>query len=193
MKIIETPLAGLMVLEPKVFGDARGFFYESYNEKVFGEHDLPTHFVQDNVSRSTKGVVRGLHYQLNPSAQGKIVRVTVGEVFDVAVDIRVGSPTFGKWFGITLSAENKLAVWIPIGFAHGFCVTSDVAEFTYKVTNSLYSPAAERGLLWNDAAIGINWPAVANPALLSDKDRIAKPLADIETNFTFMELAPAYK
>ncbi|MBC8044349.1 MAG: dTDP-4-dehydrorhamnose 3,5-epimerase [Rhizobacter sp.] len=182
MKITPSPLSGLYIIEPKVFGDDRGFFYESYNEKVFAEHGITAKFVQDNVSRSVRGVVRGLHYQLNPHAQAKLVRVLVGEVFDVAVDLREDSPTFGRWFGYMLSSENKHSLYIPEGFAHGFCVTSETAEFTYKVT-SLYAPTHERGLLWNDPALAIDWPDCADPALLSAKDKAAQPFAEAEHNF----------
>lgn len=182
MTCTETPLSGVFILEPKVFGDARGYFYESYNRKTFAGFGIDADFVQENVSRSQKGVVRGLHYQINPHAQGKLVRVAHGEVFDVVVDIRKGSPTFGKWFGITLSAENKLNLWVPPGFAHGFSVISESAEFAYKVTE-LYAPAAERSMLWNDPDLGITWSAV-DESLLSDKDRYAPRFKDAEMNFS---------
>ena len=184
MKFIETKLKGVYVIEPKVFSDARGFFMESYSHRVFREHGIQEVFVQDNISRSVKGALRGLHYQLNPHAQGKLVRVTEGAVFDVAVDIRRGSPTFGQWFGYTLSAENKHAMYIAPGFAHGFLVLTDQAEFTYKCTN-LYAPQADRGILWNDPKIGIQWPAPPDTDLLSEKDKKAPPLDKAENNFKY--------
>jgi dTDP-4-dehydrorhamnose 3,5-epimerase len=179
MNIITTPIDGLLVIEPTVFGDERGFFYESFNAQRFAELtgvQLP--FVQDNHSRSARGVLRGLHYQIR-QAQGKLVRVTAGSVFDVAVDLRRSSPTFGKWHGMELSAENKRQFWIPPGFAHGFTVTSEFAEFLYKTTD-YYAPAHERSLLWNDPALGIGWPVDGAP-LLSAKDRKGLPLAEAET------------
>jgi dTDP-4-dehydrorhamnose 3,5-epimerase len=179
MNIITTPIDGLLVIEPTVFGDERGFFYESFNAQRFAELtgvQLP--FVQDNHSRSARGVLRGLHYQIR-QAQGKLVRVTAGSVFDVAVDLRRSSPTFGKWHGLELSAENKRQFWIPPGFAHGFVVTSEHAEFLYKTTD-YYAPAHERSLLWNDPALGIGWPVDGAP-LLSAKDRKGLPLAEAET------------
>ncbi|QJD92102.1 dTDP-4-dehydrorhamnose 3,5-epimerase [Duganella dendranthematis] len=179
MNVIKTPLEGLLVLEPKVFGDDRGFFFESFNAKRFGElTGFTGEFVQDNHSRSSKGVLRGLHYQIQ-QAQGKLVRATAGSVFDVAVDIRKSSPTFGQWFGIELSAENKRQVWIPPGFAHGFVVTSDSAEFLYKTTD-YWAPEHERAILWNDPAIGIDWPALEAAPLLSGKDQAASLLANAE-------------
>jgi dTDP-4-dehydrorhamnose 3,5-epimerase len=156
-KVTQTPLEGVLVLEPKVFGDARGFFFESFNQRDFNQATgLNETFVQDNHSKSAKGVLRGLHYQTQ-HAQGKLVRVTQGAVFDVAVDIRQGSSTFGQWFGLDLSAENKKQLWIPAGLAHGFLVTSASAEFLYKTTE-YYHPEFERSLLWSDSAIGIEWP-----------------------------------
>lgn len=184
MNVISTPIPGLLALEPKVYGDARGFFYESYNQKTFAALGIVASFVQENVSRSVKGVVRGLHYQLAPFAQAKLVSVSLGAVFDVVVDIRKGSPTFGKWFGIELSDENKKMLFIPEGFAHGFQTLSDVAEFRYKVTN-FYAPSADRSILWNDPSIGIEWRDIGIEPILSDKDRNAKPLAEAEINFTF--------
>jgi dTDP-4-dehydrorhamnose 3,5-epimerase len=179
MNVIKTPLEGLLVLEPKVFGDDRGFFFESFNAKRFGElTGFTGEFVQDNHSRSSKGVLRGLHYQIQ-QAQGKLVRATAGSVFDVAVDIRKSSPTFGQWFGVELSAENKRQVWIPPGFAHGFVVTSDSAEFLYKTTD-YWAPEHERAILWNDPAIGIDWPALEAAPLLSGKDQAASLLANAE-------------
>jgi dTDP-4-dehydrorhamnose 3,5-epimerase len=155
--VTATPLKGVLVLEPKVFGDARGFFFESFNARDFAQATgLDVQFVQDNHSKSSKGVLRGMHYQTqNP--QGKLVRVTQGAVFDVVVDIRKGSPTFGHWFGLELSSENKKQLWIPAGLAHGFIVTSESAEFLYKTTDYYY-PEYEASLLWNDADVGIEWP-----------------------------------
>jgi dTDP-4-dehydrorhamnose 3,5-epimerase len=179
MNVITTPLEGLLVLEPRVFGDDRGFFFESYNARRFSElTGVTTEFVQDNHSRSSKGVLRGLHYQIQ-QAQGKLVRATAGSVFDVAVDIRKSSPTFGQWFGLELSAENKLQMWIPAGFAHGFVVTSESAEFLYKTTD-YWAPEHERAILWNDPAIGIQWPVLDAAPLLSGKDQAALLLADAE-------------
>ncbi len=175
MKVTQLDLPDVLLIEPRVFGDERGFFFESYNRHAFLEATgLDVGFVQDNHSRSTRGVLRGLHYQLPPKAQGKLVRVVVGEVFDVAVDIRKGSPTFGKWVGEMLSAENKRQMWIPPGFAHGFLTMSDAAEFLYKTTD-YYSPEHERCIVWNDSAICIAWP-IAGAPLLSDKDRLGQPL-----------------
>jgi len=179
MNVIQTPLEGLLVLEPRVFGDDRGFFFESFNARRFAElTGVTAEFVQDNHSRSSKGVLRGLHYQIQ-QAQGKLVRATAGSVFDVAVDIRKSSPTFGQWYGIELSAENKRQMWIPPGFAHGFVVTSDAAEFLYKTTD-YWAPEHERAVLWNDPAIGIQWPALDAAPLLSGKDQAALLLADAE-------------
>ncbi|MEN5059245.1 dTDP-4-dehydrorhamnose 3,5-epimerase [Luteimonas sp. TWI1416] len=175
MKIIETKLPGAVVLEPAVFGDARGFFFETWNAARFGQHGLPTTFVQSNVSSSAKGVLRGLHYQW-PRPQGKLVSVLQGEVFDVAVDIRRGSPTFGQWDGVLLSAENKRQFWIPEGFAHGFAVLSETALFSYLCTD-IYVKEADAGVRWDDPQIGVEWPIDA--PLLSDKDAQAPLLADI--------------
>jgi dTDP-4-dehydrorhamnose 3,5-epimerase len=178
MNIITTPLAGQLMLEPRVFGDDRGFFYESFNARQFAEATgVSAAFVQDNHSRSAKGVLRGLHYQIR-QAQGKLVRVTAGAVYDVAVDLRKSSPSFGQWFGAELSADNKRQMWIPAGFAHGFVVTSEHAEFLYKTTD-YWAPEHERALLWNDPAIGISWPLDVTP-LLSAKDQAASLLADAE-------------
>ncbi len=178
MKVISTNIDGLLVVEPNVFGDDRGFFFESFNARRFAElTGVEAEFVQDNHSRSAKNVLRGLHYQIE-QAQGKLVRVTAGSVFDVAVDLRKSSPTFGKWFGIELSAENKRQLWIPPGFAHGFLVTSDAAEFLYKTTD-YYAPQHERAILWNDPAIGIEWPLQGEP-LLSGKDQKGALLADAD-------------
>ncbi|NGZ86664.1 dTDP-4-dehydrorhamnose 3,5-epimerase [Duganella aceris] len=179
MNVIATQLEGLLVLEPRVFGDDRGFFFESFNARRFAElTGVAADFVQDNHSRSSKGVLRGLHYQIQ-QAQGKLVRATVGSVFDVAVDLRKSSPTFGLWHGVELSAENKRQLWIPPGFAHGFVVTSEHAEFLYKTTD-YWAPEHERAILWNDPAIGIEWPAELGTPLLSGKDQAAALLADAE-------------
>lgn len=178
MNVIKTDIPDVLIFEPKVFGDDRGFFFESFSQKVFEEAvGRKVEFVQDNHSKSCKGVLRGLHYQLEPYAQGKLVRCVAGEVFDVAVDIRKSSPTFGKWVGVNLSAENKRQLWIPEGLAHGFLVISDMAEFVYKTTN-YYHPESDRGLLWNDETLSINWPVEGSP-ILSDKDKNAKKI----TNF----------
>jgi len=170
MQAIQADIPDVIILEPKVFGDNRGEFYESYNEKNFKDLiGFTPKFVQDNHSRSTKGVLRGLHYQIK-QPQGKLVRVVVGEVFDVAVDIRKSSPTFGKWTGVYLSAENKRQLWIPEGFAHGFIVLSDTAEFLYKATN-FYAPEYERCIIWNDEDIGIEWPLEnIDEVIISKKD-----------------------
>ena len=178
MKIIPTSIPGVVLLEPKVFGDERGFFYESWNKRTFAELGIDGDFVQDNHSTSARNVLRGLHYQVR-QAQGKLVRVTAGEVYDVAVDLRRSSPTFGRWVGFTLSAEDKRMAWIPPGFAHGFFVTSDSAEFLYKTTD-YYSPTHERTLLWNDPQLAIPWPLDGEP-LLAAKDKSGLPLAEAET------------
>ncbi|NVD37115.1 dTDP-4-dehydrorhamnose 3,5-epimerase [Marinobacter lutaoensis] len=178
MNVIETKIPDVKIIEPKVFGDERGFFMETWNERAFREAGIDATFVQDNHSRSVRNTLRGLHYQLPPHAQGKLVRVTVGEVFDVAVDIRKSSPTFGQWVGEYLSAENRRQLWIPPGFAHGFLVTSDVAEFQYKCT-SFYAPEYEGSIRWDDAKLAIDWPAEA-PPLLSAKDRQAPLLSETE-------------
>lgn len=178
MQRTETSLKDVVVLEPKVFGDARGFFFEAYNEETFRALGLPIHFVQDNQSGSRRGVLRGLHYQLK-QPQGKLVRVLRGEIFDVAVDVRRGSAQFGQWFGLRLSAESRKMIWIPPGFAHGFLVTSDFAEVAYKTTD-FYAPEHERTILWGDPAIGIEWPLEGEPTL-SAKDAAGSLLADAET------------
>ena len=180
MKVIETAIPDLLILEPKVFGDARGFFMESYNAKAFQDATgLDVNFVQDNHSRSGKGVLRGLHYQIE-QAQGKLVRVTRGIVFDAVVDLRKSSPTFGQWAGVELSEENSRQLWIPPGFAHGFLVTSDSADFLYKTTD-YYAPQFERSLAWNDPTVGVDWPLAGAAPLLSAKDVAGKPLAECET------------
>ena len=181
-QVTTTPIEGVLVLEPKVFGDARGFFFESFNARDFERATgVQRTFVQDNHSKSSQGVLRGLHYQVQ-HAQGKLVRVTQGAVFDVAVDIRKDSPTFGTWFGLELSAENHKQLWIPEGLAHGFLVTSESAEFLYKTTD-YYHPEFERSLLWNDPSLGIDWPLDALDAapLLAAKDLTA--LTFVQSNF----------
>ena len=178
MNVVATDIPEVLVLEPKVFGDERGFFFESMNQRVFRERTgIEASFVQDNHSRSRRGVLRGLHYQIR-QPQGKLVRVVVGEVFDVAVDLRRSSPTFGKWTGIRLSAENKRMLWVPAGFGHGFLVTSDSADFLYKATD-YYAPEHERCVLWNDPDVGIRWPLEAEP-ILAAKDRAGVRLKQAE-------------
>jgi dTDP-4-dehydrorhamnose 3,5-epimerase len=179
MNAIPTAIPGVLVLEPKVYGDDRGFFFESYNRRAFRQATgLDPDFVQDNHSKSARNVLRGLHYQVK-QAQGKLVRVTAGEVYDAVVDLRRSSPTFGRWVGVVLSAANRRMLWVPEGFAHGFLVTSDSAEFLYKTTD-YYAPEHERSLLWNDPAIGIEWPAQASP-ILKAGDANGTPLAGAET------------
>lgn len=178
MNVIETDLPGVLILEPKVFGDDRGFFLESWNAKTFADAGLPMQFVQDNHSRSARGIVRGLHYQLQ-KPQGKLVRVTAGAVFDVAVDLRRSSPHFGRWTGVELSAENKRMLWIPPGFGHGFLALRDGTDFLYKCTE-LYAPEWDRSVRWNDPDIGIDWPLDGADPLLSAKDREAPTLNDAE-------------
>jgi dTDP-4-dehydrorhamnose 3,5-epimerase len=175
LKRIDTDLPGCCIVEPAVFGDARGYFYESFNAEKYAALGIHARFVQSNVSRSARGVLRGLHYQW-PNPQGKLVGVLEGEVYDVAVDIRHGSPTFGRWTAAMLTADNKRQFWIPEGFAHGFCVVSDYATFVYQCT-ALYDRAADAGIRWNDAQLAIDWP-VAEP-LLSDKDKGTPFLADV--------------
>ncbi len=178
MNVVDTSLPGVMIIEPKVFGDERGFFYESFNARAFAEATgLKREFVQDNHSRSQKGVLRGLHYQLEHT-QGKLVRVTAGEVLDVAVDIRRSSPNFGQWVGVRLSAQNHRQLWVPEGFAHGFVVLSDSAEFLYKTTD-YYQPSAERSILWNDPTLAIDWE-LSEPPQLSAKDQAGKLLMDAD-------------
>lgn len=178
MNVIKTAIPEVLTIEPKVFGDSRGFFYESFNQKAFNKATgLNVSFVQDNHSRSAKGVLRGLHYQIQ-QPQGKLVRVVKGAVFDVAVDIRKSSPTFGLWVGAELSEENHRQMWIPAGFAHGFLVLTDSAEFLYKATD-YYAPEYERCILWNDPALGIKWPISEEPQL-SEKDRQGQLLASAE-------------
>jgi dTDP-4-dehydrorhamnose 3,5-epimerase len=180
MKITPLAIPEVMLVEPKVFGDARGFFLESFRQDLFDAATGTRHeFVQDNHSRSTRGVLRGLHYQLPPHAQGKLVRVITGAVFDVAVDVRRSSPTFGQWVGAELTAENHRQLWIPPGFAHGFLVLSETADFVYKTT-AYYAPQSDRGILWNDADIGITWPELGMEFSLSDKDRQQPSLRQAE-------------
>jgi dTDP-4-dehydrorhamnose 3,5-epimerase len=179
MKVINTAILDLKIIEPTVFADERGFFMESFNLSIFETiigRDVS--FVQDNHSRSTKGVLRGMHYQKPPFSQGKLVRCTLGEVFDVAVDIRLDSETFGSWVGVNLSAENKRQFWIPEGFAHGFIVLSDVAEFMYKTTN-YYNPTHEAGFIWNDPSVNISWPT-EDDVILSNKDRFLPVFNDLK-------------
>ena len=177
MQFIPAAISDVLIIEPNVFGDARGFFLESWNERAFLEAGIKARFVQDNHSRSARNVVRGLHYQIK-QPQGKLVRVTVGEIFDVAVDIRKSSPTFGKWAGTKLSTQNKRIIWIPPGFAHGFLALSESAEVLYKTTD-YYSPEHERTILWNDPELGIAWPLQGEP-LLSAKDQQGVPFAKAE-------------
>jgi len=186
MNFIKTKLEDVIVIEPAVFGDHRGWFMETYSDSKMKEAGIDLTFVQDNQSFSaTKGTLRGLHYQLAPKAQTKLVRCTRGAIFDVAVDIREGSPTYGKWFGIELSAENKKQLLVPKGFAHGFMTLTDDAEVQYKV-DELYAPECDRGILWNDPDIGIEWPMEVTP-VLSAKDEKAPLLNDVENNFVYGE------
>jgi dTDP-4-dehydrorhamnose 3,5-epimerase len=178
VKLIQTDLPGPVIIEPTVFGDERGFFLESWNAARFREAGLDVNFVQDNHSRSARGVLRGLHFQ-NPNPQGKLVRVVAGRVWDVAVDIRRSSPSFGQWVGVELSALNKRMFWVPPGFAHGFVSLEDDTDFLYKCT-APYAPADEAAILWNDPQIGIAWPLEGIDPVLSAKDKSAKPLAEVE-------------
>jgi dTDP-4-dehydrorhamnose 3,5-epimerase len=181
MRVTATALPEVLVLEPRVFGDERGFFMESYNREAFRQATgLDLDFVQDNHSRSARGVLRGLHYQLPPHAQGKLVRVAAGRVYDVAVDMRRDSPRFGRWAGVEISAENHRQVWIPPGFAHGFLVLSEFADFLYKTT-SYYAPRHEAALRWNDPRLGIDWPLAGLPPQVSRKDAEAPPLDEAAT------------
>ncbi|OIJ21725.1 dTDP-4-dehydrorhamnose 3,5-epimerase [Anaerobacillus alkalidiazotrophicus] len=186
MKFTETNLNGVIIIEPTVFGDHRGWFMETYSDSKFKEAGTNLNFVQDNQSFSAaKGTLRGLHYQLNPKAQTKLVRCTKGAIYDVAVDIRKGSPTYGQWFGIELSAENKKQLLVPKGFAHAFMTLTDDVEVQYKV-DELYSPENDRGIIWNDPEIGIEWPMDITP-ILSEKDEKAPLLKNAENNFSFGE------
>ena len=178
-EVTTTALPGVLIVRPIIHGDNRGFFFESFNSRSFADSTgLNVNFVQDNHSRSEKGVLRGLHYQIH-QAQGKLIRVVEGSIFDVAVDIRRGSPTFGKWVGVELSADNKKQLWVPPDFAHGFLVTSDVAQVLYKTTD-YYAPEYERSIMWDDPDIGIEWPELGAYPLLSDKDKYASALTQIE-------------
>lgn len=179
MKIVPTAIPDVLIIEPRVFGDARGFFFESFNEQAFrAATGLDVAFVQDNHSRSAQGVLRGLHYQIE-QPQGKLVRVVRGAVFDVAVDLRQASPTFGHWVGVELSEENHRQLWVPAGFGHGFLTLSETADFLYKTTD-YYAPAFERCIAWNDPALGIDWPLNGMAALLSQKDQVGVLLADAQ-------------
>ncbi|MBR5946011.1 dTDP-4-dehydrorhamnose 3,5-epimerase [bacterium] len=184
MKIISLAIPDVKLIEPDVFGDNRGFFMETYRADQFKEAGIPTNFVQDNMSSSRKGVLRGLHFQKNPYSQGKLVRVVRGEVFDVAVDLRKGSPYYGKWVGDFLSEENKRSLYVPNGFAHGFCVVSDEAVFHYKCTE-FYHPEAEGGLRYDDPTVAVEWPKIDVPFLTSPKDEKAPFLENIDCNFTY--------
>lgn len=186
MKFTKTNLDGVIIVEPTVFGDHRGWFMETYNESIFFEKGINIKFVQDNQSFSAaKGTLRGLHYQLNPKAQTKLVRCTRGAIYDVAVDIQKGSPTYGQWFGIELTEQNKKQLLIPKGFAHGFMTLTENVEVQYKV-DELYAPEYDRGIIWNDPTIGIKWPMDINP-ILSGKDEKAPVLNDAENNFSYGE------
>lgn len=178
MNVIECVIPGPLILEPRVFGDERGFFMESYNQRVFAEAGLPTQWVQDNHSRSSRGVLRGMHFQ-NPSPQGKLVRVVAGAVYDVAVDLRRSSPNFGRWVGVELTAENKRLFWVPEGFAHGFLTLADGTDFLYKCT-ALYAPEHEQSLAWDDPAVGIEWPLEGIEPQLSGKDKVGLPLDQVK-------------
>jgi dTDP-4-dehydrorhamnose 3,5-epimerase len=177
VNIIETALPGVLIIEPRVFGDSRGFFMETWNAAAFAAAELDLTFVQDNHSRSQKGVLRGLHFQ-NPGPQGKLVRVTNGAVFDVAVDLRAASPTFGQWVGVELSEENKRMFWVPEGFAHGFLTLEDDTDFLYKCT-APYAPQSDHTLAWDDPAVGIEWPVTGLDPIISEKDARGLALADV--------------
>jgi dTDP-4-dehydrorhamnose 3,5-epimerase len=184
LNVVETILPGVKIIDPKVYGDHRGWFMETYSHQIFQQAGIDSNFVQDNHSFSAaKGTLRGLHYQLNPKAQAKLIRCTKGAIFDVAVDIRKGSPTFAKWFGITLSADNKKQLFIPKGFAHGFMTLMDDVEVQYKV-DELYAPEFDCGISWNDQVIGIKWPYDLTP-ILSVKDENAPPLSKANNNFIY--------
>jgi len=182
LEVIKTELEGLLIIKPKVFGDERGYFFESYNEDTYHKAGIDLLFVQDNISKSKKGTIRGLHYQVGDKAQGKLCKVIYGKVLDVAVDIRFGSPTFGKYFSSELSEENHSQLWIPPGFAHGFSVLSDEAIFSYKCT-ALYSKEYERAILFNDPALNINWKV--ETSIVSEKDLKAPLLKDIQKDFIY--------
>jgi dTDP-4-dehydrorhamnose 3,5-epimerase len=182
MEIIKTPIQDLVIIKPRVFADARGFFFESYNETKYLEAGINHHFCQDNQSKSTYGVIRGLHYQLNPQSQSKLVSVVLGSVWDVAVDLRMDSPTFGQWYGVELTEENHLQFLIPQGFAHGFSVLSETALFTYKCDN-FYNPTLERGIIYNDSALAIDWKIPDDKAIISDKDMKHPIFMNADMNF----------
>ncbi len=180
----ETGIPDLLIFEPRIWADERGYFYESYSEQLFAQHGLSYCFVQDNQARSTRGVLRGLHFQREPYAQTKLVRVTEGSVFDVAVDLRKGSPTEGKWFGLVLSADNHKQLLVPRGFAHGYLVLSETAVFVYKCDN-FYAKAQEGGLIYNDPTVGIEWPMPASDLLISAKDAVLPQWGGVEHNFVY--------
>ena len=182
MEIIETPIKDLLIIKPRVFGDARGYFLETYNQQQYINAGIDINFVQDNLSKSSYGVIRGLHYQLHPHSQSKLVSVVSGAVWDVAVDLRKNSPTYGQWYGIELNEENHLRFFIPKGFAHGFSVLSETAVFSYKC-DDLYNPTLERGLIYNDPMLNIDWKIPAEKALISDKDTKHPLFVDAEKNF----------
>ncbi|MDD2995405.1 MAG: dTDP-4-dehydrorhamnose 3,5-epimerase [Paludibacter sp.] len=182
MEIIKTNIEGLLVIQPRVFADARGFFFESYNEKMYRENGIDIRFCQDNQSKSGYGVIRGLHYQLNPHSQSKLVSVIRGAVWDVAVDLRKNSPTFGQWYGVELTEDNHTQFLIPQGFAHGFSVLSEMAVFSYKC-DDFYNPTLERGIMFNDPALAIDWKIPAGKEIISDKDMKHPLFADAEMNF----------
>jgi len=182
MEIIKTPIADLLIIKPRVFEDARGFFCETYNEKSYLDAGIDLRFCQDNQSKSSYGVIRGLHYQLNPQSQSKLVSVVQGTVWDVAVDLRKESPTFGQWVGVELTEENHLQFLVPQGFAHGFAVLTETAVFTYKCDN-FYSPSLERGIMYNDPTLAIDWKIPADKAVISEKDLKHRLFTDAEINF----------
>ncbi len=182
MEIIETPIKDLLIIKPRVYGDARGYFLETYNQQQYINSGIDINFVQDNLSKSSYGVIRGLHYQLHPHSQSKLVSVVSGAVWDVAVDLRKNSPTYGQWYGIELNEENHLRFFIPKGFAHGFSVLSETAVFSYKC-DDLYNPTLERGLMYNDPMLNIDWKIPAEKALISDKDTKHPLFVDAEKNF----------
>lgn len=186
MKIIETGIKGLVMIEPRVFEDPRGYFYESYNKNTYSKSGISMEFVQDNESQSQYGVIRGLHFQKAPYAQTKLVRVIHGSIYDVALDLRRGSPTFGKWFGIELTRENRLQMYVPKGFAHGFSVISDIAVVNYKC-DEYYQPSSEAGIRFDDPSLGIDWKIDSGRQLISDKDNALPFLQDADYNFTFAE------
>ena len=186
MKIVTTAFPGLLIIEPRVFDDSRGYFYESYNEKNFHQAGIPTHFVQDNQALSSYGVVRGLHFQLPPHAQAKLIRAIQGSILDVVVDIRKGSPTYGQSFSIELSAENKKQFFIPKGFAHGYSVLSPTAEVMYKC-DAFYSPASEGGIIYNDPALNIDWQIPEVDRIISEKDKLYPTLSESQNTFVFAQ------